>query len=367
MGKKTYKALFVMQGLGYGGAEKMFTYIANQLSLRGHDIYIYTYGESSQHYKISSQIKHIQAEATNKFKSSNRIIETGRILLKMRQEIKSINPDIVISFLNFPNLLNVIATLFMKNPAVICERGDPYQVRSKKARIRQQIYNLADGAVFQTEQARAYYSKKLQEKSCVIANPVTLTQVSSENEERQNEIAFVGRFEVVQKRQDIMVMAFAKVVKQYPDVKLNFYGDGEDKTKIEQLVKELNLQANVVFHGVTKDVVSQLRKSKIFVLTSDYEGIPNALIEAMASGVPVISTDCSPGGARLLIENNKNGILVPVGDVEKLADKMLFLLNNPDIAECYGKEAMKIKERFKPEHIILQWEQYIEEVIGKHV
>jgi glycosyltransferase involved in cell wall biosynthesis len=179
--------------------------------------------------------------------------------------------------------------------------------------------------------------------------------------DRNDEIAFVARFDIKQKRQDVMIDAFAIVTKQYPQLKLVFYGDGEpDIDIIKKSVVDYGLTDKVIFKGVVNDVIENIKNSKLYVLSSDYEGLPNSLIEAMVAGLTVVSTDCSPGGARELINNGQNGLITPCGDAEKLAKAIIYVLDNPEEAEQMGKEAQKIANISNPNVIFSKWEKYID-------
>ena len=169
----------------------------------------------------------------------------------------------------------------------------------------------------------------------------------------------------MQKRQDIAIEVICKLKKEIPDIVLNFYGSGPDEEKIKRMAEEKGVLSNVVFHGKIMDVCEKLLENDMFLLTSDYEGIPNTLIEAMMVGMPCISTDCSPGGAALLIEENKNGILVPMGDTEAIKDAIIKFSTDADFARQCGENAKNVSERFEPEKIIGQWNSYILNVLGK--
>ena len=158
---------------------------------------------------------------------------------------------------------------------------------------------------------------------------------------------------------DVAVRAVAEVCKKYPEVCLNFYGSGPDEEEIRNLTKELGVTDNVIFHGKISNIHHELLKNDIFLITSDYEGIPNSLIEAMSIGMPCIATDCSPGGAALLIEHEKNGVLLPCGDHNAVADAILNWIENPELAVDCGKTATDIYKRFSPEIIIEKWNNYI--------
>ena len=135
--------------------------------------------------------------------------------------------------------------------------------------------------------------------------------------------------------------------------------------QIRQMAESLGVSDRVDFKGLVRDIPNAIRKAKMFVMTSDYEGLPNALIEAMAVGLPCVSTDCSPGGAAELIESGVNGLIVPCGDAGSIASAICTLLNNTETAYQYGLEAQKIIEKLAPEVIYETWRQYIDNLIKK--
>lgn len=139
-----------------------------------------------------------------------------------------------------------------------------------------------------------------------------------------------------------MIQAFAIVAKEIPDIRLAFYGEGKEIEQIHQMAASLGISDRVDFKGLVMDIPNAIREAKMFVMTSDYEGLPNALIEAMAVGLPCVSTDCSPGGAAELITNGENGVIVPCGDVNRLANAILGLINDPKRADNYGKKLRKL-------------------------
>lgn len=353
------KILLVMHDINYGGAAKMFAFLANGLEGLKHDVYVYTFEGNKPNYRLNKNITYFYESKISKYKLIRRVLP----VIKIRKIIKNIDPDIVISFLPNANLYSVIGALGTRSSVIITERSDPYSEQGLLLNLKRLFYNFSDGAVFQTEGAKNYYSKKLQNKSVVIQNPVTLERNPRINYiKRKNEIVHVGRFDIKQKRQDIMVLAFSEVVKIIPDIKLVFYGDGPDLPKIQKMVKDMDLSEKVVFKGKSNHIPTLIKDSKMFVLTSDYEGIPNALIEAMALGLPIITTDCSPGGAKLLVTNAENGLLVPTGDVNGIANAIIYLLNNDKIADSYGEKAQIIIDMYTPSKIMKLWDEYIKTI-----
>mgnify|MGYP000894975165 CR=1 FL=1 len=360
MEESKMKVMFIIDFLGYGGASKMLTEIANNLSLKGFDVKVYGYASNSHHYNFVAGVEYIQGSPLH----SNYYL---RHFLKVPQVIKmirKIKPNVIISFMPNPNVLSIIGTRFTNIPVIISERGDPSIFKGIIPKIKYFFYNFADVLVCQTEGAKSFFNNRIKRKSIIIPNSVTIqkTQITP-IEQRRKEIAFVGRFQLSQKRQDLMVLAFKEVVKKHPEYKLVFYGDGDDIEIVKNLVRNEGLSNSVIFAGKVDNVIDIIKDAGIFVLTSDYEGIPNALIEAMCLGLPVVSTDCSPGGARLLIENNINGIIVPRGNVQSIANAVNFLIENPSEAQKMGANAQNIIERFSPEKICSLWEKVIKSVI----
>lgn len=356
------RVLFVINSLGYGGASKILAFVANNLDKGRFNAAIYHLNESKTVQMINNDIMVFEDKSRN-----IRVIRRFLQLIGIMKTIYSYKPDILISFLDTPGFLSVIAGKLTHTPVIISERGDPFKRNRFFDKVFHFIISFANGAVFQTNAAKEYYPERLQVKSRVILNPAIIKDesVCANLDSPADEISFVGRFENVQKRQDIMVEAFKIVSEKYPEIVLKFYGKGEDEDYIKSIADAMGLRDKILFMGYSSNPTRDISNSRMFVLTSDYEGIPNALIEAMAIGLPVISTDCSPGGARMLIEDGVNGLLVKTGDPEAVAEAIIKYIENPDLAKQCGTAARKIKERLSPDLIIKQWEDYISLVAGR--
>ncbi|WP_026894268.1 glycosyltransferase [Clostridiisalibacter paucivorans] len=351
--------------ISYGGASKIIIWLANQLSDTGYKVSIIEFYTGESHQKINEEIEVIRLDINQ---SKNRVLRLlfGTIIAEYRlhRVIRKVRPDLVITFGDpIGSLYILINKINSKRKIIVSERSDPYSVNGLNHKIRRAFFNLADGIVFQTEEAMKYFSNNIQSKGVIIANPININKVKrAPYSRRKNKIVFVGRFDVVQKRQDIMVEAFFEIKKYHKDLSLVFYGDGKDESLIRELVNTKGLEESVIFAGRVENVLEKIWDAKVFVLTSDYEGIPNALIEAMALGIPVVSTDCSPGGARLLIDNNKNGILVPTGDPKGISRAIRYILENPNEAERYGTLAQEIVTEYSSEEIMGRWISFIEKL-----
>ena len=353
-----------MTTVGYSGAPKMMAWIASQMAKNGCNVDLVTYYHNKDIQPIYETVKRFNFNI--KHRSSNtigKIIETLLAYKRLCAYVKKEKPDIIIMFSNLVSFLYLLLRINRKTPVIISERGDPDK-GGVIYRILRKSYYFANIIVFQTEEAKEKFPNKIQNKSVVIPNPVIQAyRKRVEYSKRDNTIAFAARFNIEQKRQDIMVEAFEIVHKKHPTIKLNFFGDGPDIKKIMDMVEEKNLSRHVKFFGFVSPIEKYIRNSAVFVLTSDYEGIPNALIDAMALGMPVVSTNCSPGGAKLLIDNYKNGILVPRSDSKKVAEAINFLLENPQEADKMGTKAQDIINRFSPESIYSLWLKVINSIL----
>lgn len=348
------KILMVIKKLHYSGAPKMFLWVAKSLANKGHEVRILTYlSTDNLEFSIPPNVTWIKKELNNS--------SLYKRYKELRKEINQWQPDCSISFLLDANILNILACKGLHTKSIVCERNDPYKPHYYKLKILYPIFHWADGAVFQLEKVQKYYDN-IKANTAVIPNPV-INNGSTEEllsfEQRENVIATLSRLDLVQKRLDILIYAFKQFLEIHPEYILKIYGSGPDRNKIETLIRKLHLQHKILLPGVATSPNEVLRNVKMFVLTSDFEGIPNALIEAMSLGLPCISTDCSPGGAALLIQNKKNGLLTPRADIKSLVESMDYLASNPHEADTISLRAKEIITTFSEKKIINKWEEYL--------
>lgn len=330
----------------------MFMWVAKQLAESGHDVTVMTFMPNDVE-TLPDNISWIR----------NDNLEHKNILKKIysiRKEIKRIEPAVSISFLLDANVYNIFACLGLKTKSVVCERNDPFKPGYKLLKFWKPWFKFADGAVYQLPKVAEYYSN-IKSPTAVIPNPVLSKSdfVIKPFKDREDKICVLGRYDLFQKRHDILIQAFNIFAKKHPECKLFFYGDGPDGDKMKDLICRLHLEQNVILAGVTNSPQEALSTSKMYVLTSDFEGIPNSLIEAMSIGLPCISTDCRPGGAALLIEDGINGFIAPPGDYDYIAEKMLWMYDNSDKADKMGNKAKEISIRFSEEVIAAEWLKYL--------
>jgi glycosyltransferase involved in cell wall biosynthesis len=353
------KIVFIISSLGSGGAERVVSILANGFFNRGYNVSIVMVVNHNISYEISDRINLIALDCNDSNKKSAFARYEER-LVKIKKAVNRIQPDIVVSFMSTINIDVCLALWGINVPIVVSERNDPaVDPRSKlKQLVRRIVYRRANGFVFQTPDARDYFSKRIQSKSEVILNPMSAEMPYPFDGERENRIVAVGRLNR-QKNYPLLLKAFDRISSEFPDYTLHIYGEGEMRKDIEHQIAESEAKERIVLHGFCKNVHDEILKAALFVMTSDFEGLPNALIEAMALGLPVISTDCPCGGPRMVIRNNKNGLLVPVGDLKALTESMQCLLTDSDKRETMGLEARKVREELQRDRIIDKWEYYL--------
>lgn len=358
------KILFAIDTLGKGGAERVITNLANYF-IKENDVSIMTLRNVPIAYELNSKINIVNIQEEGNY--NNKIIREIKNIKRIKDEIEKYSPDVIITFLPAITYRLMIANIVNKKKVIISVRNDPkieYANILKKI-LMKILYTRADGFVFQTEEAKSFFSKKIQIKSEIIPNPINESFIEKPYEgERKKEIVSVGRLES-QKNHKMLIKAFSKISETYKDYKLVIYGEGNERENLENLITNLNLNNRVLLQGKVDDIKGKIYDASVFVLSSDYEGMPNALMEAMALGMPVISTNCPCGGPRFLIKNNENGILVPVKDEEKMKGAIEKVLEDKDFANNISKNASKISIDLNPKKINEKWENSIKERIGR--
>lgn len=360
MGFKRF--LFITDTFGYGGAEKQLAFIAEGLVARGHQVGICNLNIRGSHEGQREVDKRVTM-FVSRIAYRNSIVSNFDFSSFIYKTAKAFHADLIVGFKQL-GCYAVFVGKILHVPAVISERADPYRAYLKASlflRIKLWLTNQADGGVFQTEQAKAFFGRRLQEKATVIPNPIFIKGEIQEyeNSTRPKTIVSLGRIDNHQKRLDVMLEAFSIFHASHSDYILKIYGNGEDEDVVKQWIIEKGLSKCVRMMGVSYDSIKDISKEGIFLITSDFEGISNALLEAMACGLPVVSTDHTPGGARMLINDGENGLLVPVRDAGAIAHALARFADDPLLAEKCGRKAKDVLVRFAPEHILGMWEEYL--------
>ena len=352
--KKRY--IFFIGTLCDGGAERVTSILSGQMADRGMEVEILTYYDRPVFYKIHPNVKVTSVEKSTGTK--NKVHN----FLWIRKYFKT-NAKLIISFLAPFNMMAIAAKFGTGIKIIVADRNDPTRVPTNTIirKLRDFLYMFADGIVLQTEKNQSYFNDVIQKKSTVIYNPVNMKETAgtAPGVTKEKKIVTAGRL-MPQKNQKMLIEAFAEVIKTYPEYQLVIYGEGPCRDELQSLILGMELQEKVILPGSTANLHEKIKYAQLFVLSSDYEGMPNALIEAMCLGLPVISTKVS--GATDLIKDGVNGLLVDCGNTEQLAAAIKQLLGSPKEMEAYAVESAKLAERLDVSTVTEEWMAYISKI-----
>lgn len=356
---------FYCSQISNGGFGRVISILATQFCANGHNVTLILDYKTDSEYYLDRNIK--QRYLSDVCKMPTPLLRNLQRITYLRKFIDECAPDLVITFSSLPSFRTLVACHGRKYKKCFSFRNDPKEECKSffMKHITHYTFNRADGLVFQTEEARAWFSEKAQKRSIIISNPISPVFFNRQKPKDVRNIATAGRLEP-QKNQKLLIRAYSKIA-HLTDDDLIIYGSGSMLEQLQKLAEELKISDRVVFAGQVTDLDEKLLAAKMFVLSSDYEGMPNALMESMALGLPCISTDCPCGGSALLIKNGENGFLTPVGDEDALAAAMTELLTNPALSKRLQENATKSVKRFLPETIYTQWYDYIKHIVDKPI
>ena len=364
--EKKHIALFIST-LRKGGSERVLVNLADYLTRQGFLVTMVTQYQGEAEYPLPEGVKRVFSEITQEETTENRALNFYRRLCKLRAIWKREKPDVILSFIGKNNMMALLTSLFLKIPVVISVRGEPKEeyYSTVLRLLARTLFRKADGVILQSEKAKEFFPAGIQKKAVVLKNPLNPAFVREPFDgEREKEIVAVGRIDA-NKNHEMIVRAFARLAERFPDYKLIIYGEGEKKERLKKLAEQFELTDRILLPGSVNDVADRIYRSGIFVLSSYSEGMPNTLIEAMCMGLPVISTDCSGGGAAELIENGRNGKLVPPGDVEALARALKEFMEDREKAAACGKKAAELLNKYHPDIVDKEWMDYLVSRIRK--
>jgi glycosyltransferase involved in cell wall biosynthesis len=351
----------VISSLRCGGAERVMAQLANHWAVRGDHVTLVTLDSAaSDWFELHPRVKRVALGVMTHSGAFGRAVISNLVrLLALRRALIATGASVIVSFEECTNVLVLLAMLWAHVTLVICERNDPRRHPIGKAwtLLRTLTYPLADALVVQTQGLLPWGKKIMRGHRHVEAIPNPVRDMDAYAAERHGDarstIVAVGRL-APQKGYDVLLRAFAQVAPAHPSWNLAIVGEGPLRVELTGLAASLGIADRVEFRGWLPEPGVVLAASDIFVMASLYEGFPNALLEAMACGLPVISTQSI--GAGEIISDGHDGLLTPVGDADALADAMRRLIANPELRASLGRNGAAVSERYNLESIVAKWD-----------
>ena len=350
------KIVIVTRNMVGDGAERVIAQLANFFAEQGKQCAIVTLNDDEVFYKLNPRISVLPVGE----KSGNKVLDKLLRYRQVRRMVLRESPDMVLSMPEEIGIYVLLALLGTKIPVYVSERNNPWVMPDRKVTriLRKLMYPAAKGLIFQTEMAKSFFPESVREKGVVLSNPVDAARIPSQyTGQREKVVVAAGRLSP-QKNIPLLLKAFARFSPSHPEFKLRIFGEGELREELTELTKALNIADKVEMPGRSTVLLEKMNPCAMFVLSSDYEGMPNVLLEAMCMGMPAISTDCPSGGPRELIEDGVNGLLVPVGDEQALCAAM-EKMSDTEYAKRLADNAWKIRETLTSRDVFVSWYRYL--------
>ena len=350
------KIVIITRNMVGNGAERVIAQLANYFASQEKQCSIIMLNDDPVFYQLDPRIAVLPVGR----KSDNKVLDKLMRYRQVRKLVLEQKPDMVLSMPEEIGVYVLLALLGTGLPVYVSERNNPWVMPDVKVTriLRTLMYPFAKGLIFQTEMAKSFFPDSVRGKGVVLKNPVDPGRIPCQyTGEREKVIVAAGRLSA-QKNMPLLLKAFARFAPGHPEFKLRIFGEGELREELTALAASLNIGEKVEMPGRSTALLEKMNSAAMFVLSSDYEGMPNVLLEAMCMGMPCISTDCPSGGPRELIADGVNGLLVPVGDVEAL-HRAMERMAEPAFAAKMADAAYGIREELTSRDVFVSWYRYL--------
>jgi len=277
--------------------------------------------------------------------------------IRVLREYLIANPErSVIAFLQPAVNIALLASQGLPNKVIISERADPnrYCLTRYMPYFAKKWYPKSYKIVFQTSSAQDYFPEEVKCRSTVIFNPLKPTLPESYHREREKKVVNFCRLSE-QKNIPLLIDAFEEFYKIYSEYKLEIWGEGELEDEMRAYIREKGLDDCIIIKPFDSTLHETIKKYAMFVSSSDYEGMSNSMLEAMAIGLPTICTDCPAGGARAIIRDHENGLLVPIRDRVALCNAMKEVAADEELSKKLSVNGTKVREELHVDAIVRKW------------
>lgn len=354
----------VISSLQAGGAERVMTQLLNHWVQAGGDVTVLTFEPpgTPPFYPLDPRVRHQPLALAGTSANLREAIGGNlRRMRTLRRALDDFRPEAVVSFCAQTNVLVLAATRGSGWKVFVSERADPAMHRIGRfwSWGRRVLYPTAGGVVVQTKEAADFFPRALRRRITVIPNPVEPVPPPTQPPARLARILAVGRL-APQKGFDQLIEAFALVHREFPGWTLRIVGEGPERGDLARRAAERGVADQLELPGLIRGIGEEYARAAVFVMPSRYEGFPNALCEAMAAGLPVAAFAC-PGGVEEIVESERNGLLVPAGDIPSLAASMAKLMRSEETRRRLGESAARLSERYAPVRIFARWDSLLGE------
>lgn len=360
------KILVAIPSLSAGGAERVVTTLANEWSHDGRGVVIATFetAAAKPYYALDPGVRLLKLDlppvSTPKWRA---IAHTSKRIAALRRTISAERPDVVVSFLTKMNVMAALAADGLGVPVIISERNNPYVQKFDWFwdTARGLAFPKAFAFVTMTQGAAEFFPEKQRRRTRIIPNPVSIPAIDHKSGGGRT-ITAVGRL-TGQKRFDRLLEAFALVARDFPEWSLVIWGEGELRPDLEALTEKLGLGARVRLPGLTDSPGAWIETADILALSSDYEGWPNVVIEALAGGVPVVAVDCD-FGVKEILEGGALGLIAPREDVGALAAALATMMRDEPLRRDLSAKGREAAKQYAPGAIAAKWNALIGEALA---
>lgn len=351
------KIIFVTISMTGGGTERVIATLSNYWITNGKQVSILMIGGDDIAYELNERIDVKSLSGATGGSLSARLSR----ITKLRQEFKENKDSVIIAMGTVASMFASVAHYGLKNPLLLSERNDPNRlnhrpIKSHERTLRNILYGKSKRVVFQTEMAKECFPEGIKKKSCIIPNPLEDIPDTMDYISRDKKVISAGRL-TEQKNHKLLIDAFSLIHERFNDYELVIYGEGEYKNVLKEYIDKKGAGEYIKLAGFSYKLRDILEMSRIYVSSSDWEGISNSLAEAMACGMAVIATDCPMGGSAMLINDGINGRLVPVSDLKSITQALKDLLADDEMAKKLSDNARCIRKDLAVSEIARMWEK----------